>query len=56
MKYHGLLGHYHIQENKVDPGPAFQWDYVVEGARQLLEEGRAMGNTRGNARMRGVFK
>jgi N-acetyl-anhydromuramyl-L-alanine amidase AmpD len=56
MKYHGLLGHYHIQENKVDPGPAFQWDYVVEGARQLLDEGRAIGNTRGNARMRGVFK
>jgi N-acetyl-anhydromuramyl-L-alanine amidase AmpD len=35
-KYHGVLGHFHIQTNKVDPGPAFQWDTVVRGARQLL--------------------
>lgn len=35
--YHGILGHYHIQTNKVDPGPAFQWDLVVNGARRLLE-------------------
>jgi N-acetyl-anhydromuramyl-L-alanine amidase AmpD len=34
--YHGLLGHFHIQTNKVDPGPAFQWDLVVNGARQLM--------------------
>ena len=25
-RYQGLLGHYHIQTNKVDPGPAFQWE------------------------------
>ena len=31
----GLLGHYHNQANKVDPGPAFQWDRVVDGARKL---------------------
>lgn len=23
--FHGILGHYHIQENKSDPGPAFDW-------------------------------
>jgi len=34
--YTGLLGHYHIQANKVDPGPAFQWDRVVKGARALM--------------------
>lgn len=34
--YQGILGHYHIQSNKVDPGPAFQWDRVIDGARQLL--------------------
>lgn len=34
--YRGLLGHFHIQENKTDPGPAFQWDLVVGGARQLM--------------------
>jgi len=36
--YQGLLGHYHVQTDKVDPGPAFQWDKVVEGARKLLRE------------------
>jgi N-acetyl-anhydromuramyl-L-alanine amidase AmpD len=35
-RYQGILGHYHIQLNKVDPGPAFQWDTVVSGARKLL--------------------
>ena len=34
--YKGLLGHFHIQANKVDPGPAFQWDYVVTRARKLM--------------------
>ena len=38
LNYHGILGHYHIQRNKVDPGPAFQWDYVIDGARRLLRE------------------
>lgn len=35
-QYHGVLGHYHIQTNKIDPGPALQWDKVVNGARRLL--------------------
>ena len=34
--YHGILGHYHIQTDKVDPGPAFQWDYVINSARKIL--------------------
>jgi N-acetyl-anhydromuramyl-L-alanine amidase AmpD len=34
--YQGLLGHYHIQADKVDPGPAFQWERVVKGARRWL--------------------
>lgn len=34
--YTGLIGHYHIQKEKVDPGPAFQWDKVLEGARALM--------------------
>jgi N-acetyl-anhydromuramyl-L-alanine amidase AmpD len=38
--YHGVLGHYHVQTNKNDPGPAFQWDYVVGNARRLLEPGK----------------
>ena len=34
--YQGVLGHFHIQTNKVDPGPALQWDRVINGARALL--------------------
>jgi N-acetyl-anhydromuramyl-L-alanine amidase AmpD len=34
--YRGLIGHYHVQANKQDPGPAFQWDRIIAGARQLL--------------------
>jgi N-acetylmuramoyl-L-alanine amidase len=37
--YQGVLGHYHIQTNKNDPGPALQWDYVIDGARKLLHGG-----------------
>ena len=37
--YQGVLGHYHIQTNKVDPGPAFQWDRVIGEARKLLHGG-----------------
>ena len=36
QRYQGLLGHYHVQTNKVDPGPALQWDRVIDGARQWL--------------------
>jgi N-acetyl-anhydromuramyl-L-alanine amidase AmpD len=35
-RYQGILGHYHIQSNKVDPGPALRWDRLVRDARQLL--------------------
>jgi N-acetyl-anhydromuramyl-L-alanine amidase AmpD len=34
--YRGVLGHFHLQTNKVDPGPAFQWDLVINGASKLL--------------------
>ena len=37
--YQGVLGHFHIQTNKVDPGPAFQWDHVIGNARKLLNRG-----------------
>jgi N-acetylmuramoyl-L-alanine amidase len=48
-RYQGLLGHYHIQANKVDPGPAFQWDRVVKGARTLLAD-PAGTSSKGGAR------
>jgi hypothetical protein len=37
--YHGVLGHYHIQTDKVDPGPAFNWDLVIGGAAKILRGG-----------------
>jgi len=27
--FRGVLGHYHVQDNKSDPGPALQWDAVM---------------------------
>lgn len=42
--YEGILGHYHIQTDKVDPGPAFQWDYVIAGARKILAQDPAAKN------------
>lgn len=34
--YEGVLGHYHIQTDKDDPGPAMNWDRVIGGAQRLL--------------------
>ena len=36
-EFSGVLGHYHIQKNKIDPGPAFNWEKVVGGAAELME-------------------
>jgi N-acetyl-anhydromuramyl-L-alanine amidase AmpD len=35
-KYAGVIGHYHIQTNKTDPGPALQWDRLINDARAEL--------------------
>jgi len=35
-KLQGVIGHYHIQTNKVDPGPALQWDALINGAREAI--------------------
>jgi N-acetyl-anhydromuramyl-L-alanine amidase AmpD len=38
LKSHtGLIGHYHIQSNKTDPGPAFQWDKLLHDTKQYLQ-------------------
>jgi N-acetylmuramoyl-L-alanine amidase len=39
-QYTGLLGHFHIQKEKHDPGPAFQWDKVVTDAQRDLRRRR----------------
>lgn len=36
--FHGVLGHWHVQTNKTDPGPALDWDRVLGGARRLAGE------------------
>jgi N-acetyl-anhydromuramyl-L-alanine amidase AmpD len=33
----GILGHYHVQQNKQDPGPAMNWDWLVSETRRLME-------------------
>jgi N-acetylmuramoyl-L-alanine amidase len=38
-RYQGVLGHFHIQENKIDPGPALQWDTLIKGAQRAAQEG-----------------
>jgi len=38
--FQGVLGHYHVQRNKTDPGPAFDWEKVVRGASALLSTRR----------------
>jgi len=34
--FSGLVGHFHITDQKVDPGPAFQWDRLVTGVHREL--------------------
>ncbi|MBL8764424.1 MAG: N-acetylmuramoyl-L-alanine amidase [Phycisphaerae bacterium] len=36
VRYRGLLGHYHVQSNKTDPGPAFDWDRLLRRAGEFL--------------------
>lgn len=48
-QFRGVLGHYHIQNDKVDPGPALQWDTVINGARRELGMKRLRGVSGGTA-------
>lgn len=35
-RFKGVLGHDHIQQNKIDPGPALDWDAILEESRHML--------------------
>ncbi len=35
-QFHGILGHYHVQDNKSDPGPAMRWDYLITEIRKRM--------------------
>jgi len=37
LAFDGIVGHYHVQKNKQDPGPAFQWDRVLREAQRLRD-------------------
>lgn len=36
--YEGVMGHYHVQSNKQDPGPALQWDRIIDNARAMMKK------------------
>jgi N-acetyl-anhydromuramyl-L-alanine amidase AmpD len=33
--FDGIVGHFHVQQNKQDPGPALQWERLLHEARAL---------------------
>lgn len=35
-EHRGLIGHYHLTEGKIDPGPALQWGRVIAEAERSL--------------------
>lgn len=54
--YAGVLGHYHVQTNKEDPGPAFNWDYVIGNAQRILNNGFTPdANATSKGELRGRF-
>jgi N-acetyl-anhydromuramyl-L-alanine amidase AmpD len=34
--FQGILGHYHVQQNKTDPGPAFDWESFLSAVQAEL--------------------
>ena len=47
--YQGVIGHFHIQSNKVDPGPALDWEKLINGARAILAPPPTLHQQRGSA-------
>ncbi len=35
--FEGVIGHWHVTTRKTDPGPAFDWERVLQGARELVD-------------------
>lgn len=36
-EFSGIIGHFHETRGKIDPGPAFQFDYVTQEAKKLMK-------------------
>ncbi len=32
-EFSGIIGHWHVKDSKVDPGPAMDWKYLLRGAK-----------------------
>ncbi len=49
-KFTGVLGHYHIQSDKSDPGPALRWEWLITESRKRMREssdgGRSVVSTK----------
>jgi len=53
--YQGFLGHFHIQTNKVDPGPAFQWQGMMDKIqRYLIHLRRSPTGVKGSEALQGL--
>ena len=37
-QFQGILGHYHVSKQKIDPGPALNWESLLNSARKLLAQ------------------
>jgi N-acetylmuramoyl-L-alanine amidase len=37
-EFQGILGHFHVQTNKNDPGPAFDWERFLTAVRARMAE------------------
>jgi N-acetyl-anhydromuramyl-L-alanine amidase AmpD len=35
--FSGILGHYHVQDNKTDPGPALDWEYLLGETKKQIQ-------------------
>jgi N-acetyl-anhydromuramyl-L-alanine amidase AmpD len=40
--FQGILGHLHVQVNKIDPGPAFDWERFLARVRERMTERAAL--------------
>ena len=38
QSFQGILGHYHVQKNKNDPGPAFNWEPFLADVKKRMAE------------------
>lgn len=53
--FKGILGHYHIQKDKVDPGPALNWDRLVREAQARMGTPRRVAADRGASDFSGMY-